>query len=159
MQSQTQRPHHPTHLTLGGGLPSTFTTNGKLKVRARLWLFLKSGKIPGLLCIGNWPKYGPLRDFRHVPSAYQPRAQMSNHGRACTLGVLLYIRGTVTRTQCLLRCSALKWGSPTPLGWRFSMQFLCVVHYDFFFFSISTVRVIIQRFFECNIYHLHDPTC
>jgi hypothetical protein len=67
--------------------------------------------------------------------------------------------GTVTRTQYLLRCGAWKWGSPRALGLRFSMQFLCVVDDDFFFFSISTVYVIIQRLFQCNIYLLHDPTC
>jgi hypothetical protein len=55
-------------------------SSNQRKVRASLSLFLTSGKIPGLLSIGN----RPLREFRHVPSAYQSRAQMSNHGRAYT---------------------------------------------------------------------------
>jgi hypothetical protein len=114
------------------------------KVGASLWLFLKSGKIPGLLCIGNRPEHRPFRDLRCVPEAGTLRP---------------YERGTATRPQYLLRCGAWKWGSPTALGLRFSMQFLCVVDDDFFFLSISTVQVIIQKRFQCNIYLLHDPTC
>ncbi len=33
----------------------------------------------------------PFRDFRPVPSAYQPRAHISIHEKACTQALLLYI--------------------------------------------------------------------
>jgi hypothetical protein len=56
-------------------------------VQASLSLFLKSGKIPALLDKGKGPKYRPFRDFRSVPSAYWPWAQISNYGRACTTGL------------------------------------------------------------------------
>jgi hypothetical protein len=60
-------------------------------IAASLSLFLKSEKIPALLYEGKGPKYRPFRDFRSVPSAYRPWAQISNHGRACTQALLLYI--------------------------------------------------------------------
>jgi hypothetical protein len=56
-------------------------------VPASLSLFLKSGKIPPLLYKGKGPKYRPFRDFRSVPSAYWPWAQISNYGRASTTGL------------------------------------------------------------------------
>jgi hypothetical protein len=61
------------------------------KVLASLSLFLKSEKIPALLYVGKGPEYRPLHDFGFVPSAYWPRAQISNHKRACTHALLLYI--------------------------------------------------------------------
>ncbi len=60
------------------------------KVPASLSLFLKSERIPTLLYIGKGPEYRPLHDFRLVPSAYRPLAQISNHRRACTQALLLY---------------------------------------------------------------------
>jgi hypothetical protein len=39
----------------------------------------KGEKISALLYIGKGPEYRPFRDFRPVPSTYQPRAQISNH--------------------------------------------------------------------------------
>ncbi len=54
------------------------------KVPASLSLFLKSEKIPALLYVGRGPEYRPFRDFRPVHSGYRPRAQISNHRRACT---------------------------------------------------------------------------
>jgi hypothetical protein len=59
------------------------------KVPASLSLFLKSEKIPTLLYLGKGLEYRPFCDFRPVPSAYQPQAQISNHGRACTWALLL----------------------------------------------------------------------
>ncbi len=61
------------------------------KVPASLSLFLKSERIPVLLEEGKGPEYRLFRDFRPVPLAYQPRAQISNHGRARTQALLLYI--------------------------------------------------------------------
>jgi hypothetical protein len=46
-------------------------------------LFLKSEKIPALLYVGKGPAYRPFRDFRSVPS---------NHRRACTQALLLYVK-------------------------------------------------------------------
>jgi len=60
------------------------------KVPASLSVFLKSEKIPALLYIGKGPEHRPFSDFRHVPSDYRPRAQISNHGRAYTQALLLY---------------------------------------------------------------------
>jgi hypothetical protein len=56
------------------------------KVPAILLLFLKSEKISALLYVGKAPEYRPLHDFRPLPEvlAYRPRAQISNHRRACT---------------------------------------------------------------------------
>jgi hypothetical protein len=54
-------------------------------------LFLKSEKIEAVLYEGKGPEYRPFRDFRPVLSAYQPGAQISNHRRACTQALLLYI--------------------------------------------------------------------
>ncbi len=54
------------------------------KVPPSLPLFLKSEKIPALFNGGKGPKYRPFRDFRPVPSAYRPGAQISNHRRVCT---------------------------------------------------------------------------
>jgi hypothetical protein len=54
------------------------------KVLASLSLFLKSEKFPALLYVGKGPKYNPFRAFRPV------RAQISNHGRACSQALLLY---------------------------------------------------------------------
>jgi hypothetical protein len=53
--------------------------------------FLKSEEIPALLYVGKGPEYRPLRDFGFVPSAYWPGAQISNHKKACTHTLLLYI--------------------------------------------------------------------
>jgi hypothetical protein len=39
----------------------------------------KKWKIPALLYVGKGPEYRPFHDFRPVPSAYRPRAQISNH--------------------------------------------------------------------------------
>jgi len=58
------------------------------KVPASLSLFLKCEKIPALLSVGKGPEYRPFRDFRPVPLAYRPRAQISNHRRACTQALL-----------------------------------------------------------------------
>jgi hypothetical protein len=57
---------------------------------------LKSEKILALLYIGKGPENRPFRDFRPVPSEYQPQAQISNHGRACTQALLLYITFHIT---------------------------------------------------------------
>jgi hypothetical protein len=70
------------------------------KVLANLSPFLKSEKIPALLYLGKGPAYKPFGDFRPVPSAYQTRAQISNHGRSS--GPLQYI------TQCLHRMLLLR---------------------------------------------------
>jgi len=59
------------------------------KVPASLSLFLKSEKIPTLLYLGKGLVYRPFCDFQPVPSAYQPWAQILNHGRACTWALLL----------------------------------------------------------------------
>jgi len=71
------------------------------KVLARLYwdlptslsLFLKSEKIPAMFCFGKGPEYRPFRDFRPVPSAYGPRAQISNHGMAHALLLYKMARG------------------------------------------------------------------
>ncbi len=55
-----------------------------------LSLFLKSEKIPALLYLRKGPEYLSCRGFRPIPTAYRPWAQISNHGRACTQGLLLY---------------------------------------------------------------------
>ncbi len=60
------------------------------KVPASLSLFLKSEKIPALLYLEKGPHDRPFCDFRPVPSAYRPGAQISNHRRACTKALLLY---------------------------------------------------------------------
>ncbi len=52
------------------------------KVTANQSLFLKSEKIQALLSVGKGPEQRPFCDFRPVPSAYRPRTQDSNHGRA-----------------------------------------------------------------------------
>jgi hypothetical protein len=57
------------------------------KILASLSLFLKSEKILALFYVGG-PEFD---DFRHVPSAYWPWAQISNHGRAYTQALLLYL--------------------------------------------------------------------
>jgi hypothetical protein len=57
------------------------------KIPANLSLFLKSEKILALLYVGGLE----FDDFRLVPSAYWPWAQISNHGRACTQALLLYL--------------------------------------------------------------------
>ncbi len=54
-------------------------------------LFLKSEKIQALLSVGKGPEYRPFSDFRHVPPAYRPGTQISNHGRACTQAFLLHL--------------------------------------------------------------------
>jgi hypothetical protein len=64
------------------------------KVPASLSLFLKSEKIPALLSLGQGPECKPFPNFRPVPSAYRPRAQISNHGRACTQALFLYIKSS-----------------------------------------------------------------
>ncbi len=64
-----------------------------LKVPASLSLFIKSEKIPALLYVGKGPEYRPFRDFRPVPSAYGPRAQISNNGRARALLLYKVARG------------------------------------------------------------------
>jgi hypothetical protein len=70
------------------------------KLPANLSLFLKSEKIPSLLYLGKGPEYRTFRDLRSVPEAGRPReqvenpwprAQISNHGRACTQVLLLYM--------------------------------------------------------------------
>jgi hypothetical protein len=43
--------------------------------------------------VGKGPEYRPFRDFRPVPSAYGPRAQISNHGRAHALLLYKVARG------------------------------------------------------------------
>jgi hypothetical protein len=59
---------------------------------ASLSLFLRSEKIEAVLYGGKEPEYRPFpRFFRPVPSAHPPGAQISNHGRACTQALLLYI--------------------------------------------------------------------
>jgi hypothetical protein len=60
---------------------------GHRKVPASLSLFLKSEKNPSS---GKGPDYRPFCDFRPLPSAYQPRAQISNQRRASTQVLLLY---------------------------------------------------------------------
>jgi len=55
-------------------------------------LFLKSEKIPALLEVGKGPEYRTFSDFRPLPSTYRPRAQISNHGKACTEALLLYLQ-------------------------------------------------------------------
>jgi hypothetical protein len=62
--------------------------------------FIKSEKIPALLYLGKGTAYRPFGDFQPVPSTYQPRAQISNHGRSS--GPLQYI------TQCLHRMLLLR---------------------------------------------------
>jgi hypothetical protein len=49
------------------------------KVPDSLSLFLKSEKTPGLLSIGKGREYKPFHDFRPVPLAYPPQAQISNY--------------------------------------------------------------------------------
>jgi len=44
--------------------------------------------------LGKGPEYKPFHDFRPVPSAYRPRAQISNHGRASTQALFLYIKSS-----------------------------------------------------------------
>jgi hypothetical protein len=61
------------------------------KVPASLSLFVKREKILAPLYIGKGPEYRPFHDFPPVPSTYRPHAQISNHGRACTQALLLYI--------------------------------------------------------------------
>jgi hypothetical protein len=61
------------------------------KVPASLSLFLNSEKIPALLYVRKGPKYRPFGDFQPDPSACQPWAQISNHRRACTQALLLYV--------------------------------------------------------------------
>jgi hypothetical protein len=60
------------------------------KVPTSLSPFLKSEKIPALLYLEKGPHYKPFCDFRPVPSAYRPGAQISNHRRACTKALPLY---------------------------------------------------------------------
>jgi len=52
--------------------------------------FSDQWKVPALLYIGKRLEYRPFCDFRRVPRAYWPRAQISNHRRACTEALLLY---------------------------------------------------------------------
>jgi hypothetical protein len=63
------------------------------KVPASLSLFLKGEKIPALLYVGIGPDYRPFRDFRPVPLAYGPRAQISNPQRAHALLLYKVARG------------------------------------------------------------------
>jgi hypothetical protein len=71
--------------------PSHTRISDLQKVPARLSLFLKGEKIPALLYGGKGPEYMPFSDFRPIPSAYWPRAQISNHGKASTQVLFLYI--------------------------------------------------------------------
>ncbi len=52
------------------------------KVPASLSLFLKNGKIPAFLYLGKGPEHRP----------YRPWAEISNHGRAYTQALLLYLK-------------------------------------------------------------------
>jgi hypothetical protein len=45
-------------------------SSNQRKVPASLWLFLKSGKIPGLLCIGNGPEYKPFSELSPIHLGY-----------------------------------------------------------------------------------------
>jgi hypothetical protein len=65
-----------------GGYQAVLGPSDQQKVSASLSLFLKSEKISALLYIEKGPEYMPFRDFRPVPSAYWPWAQISNHRRA-----------------------------------------------------------------------------
>ncbi len=73
-----------------GSQPSHTRISDLQKVPARLSLFLKGEKIPALLYGGKGPEYMPFSDFRPIPSAYWPRAKISNHGKASTQVLFLY---------------------------------------------------------------------
>ncbi len=69
------------------------------KVLAGLSLFLKSEKIPALIYEGKGLEYRPFPHFRPVSSAYQPGAQIWNHGRqALLLYTKFWQRASFTRS-------------------------------------------------------------
>jgi len=76
------------------------------KIPASLSLFLKSEKIPALLYLGKGLEYRPFCDFRPISLAYRPWAQISNHGRAFTQALLLYMN---THTEIIPK----SWHLPT----------------------------------------------
>ncbi len=88
------------------------------KVPASLSPFLKSEKIPALLYIGKGPEYKPFCDFWLVPSACRPCAQISNHGRASTQALLLYIMPHQTTTGMERYIGCFKSVVPNTLTYR-----------------------------------------
>jgi hypothetical protein len=82
------------------GASQAVVGSSEQKIPASLSLFLKSERIPVLLNEGKGHEYRLFHDFQPVPLAYQPRAQISNHGRACTQALLLYIIVTAHGKQC-----------------------------------------------------------
>jgi hypothetical protein len=73
-------------LASGRYQPAVLGSSDQRKVLAILSLFLNSEKIPALLYIRKGPEYRPSNNFQPDPSAY-----ISNHTRACTQALLIYI--------------------------------------------------------------------